>query len=202
MSNVPAPPPLLNIIERLQANASNIHNDISKIEKRMEDATDAVVVICDLSSSMLNFVGSSRKTKLDMLKDALLDIMNNFPRVHAYAFNDVVWKIRRKEVQALNAYGSTQLAGALEYISTLRPRKTILISDGCPNSQPDAIREAEELTGTIDIIYCGPETDTKAIGFMESLCKLTGGKKVKWDMSLGAEIEGVNPIRLMLPPGA
>jgi len=200
MSNLPAPPPLLNIIERLQA--GRIQNDITKIEARMHDASDTVVVICDTSSSMLSYVGSSKKSKLDMLKDALTDIMNNFPKVQAYAFSNMVWKINRDEVQALKAYGTTRLDAAFQHIAPLKPRKTILISDGCPNNRDAATAMAAALTGTIDIIFCGPETDTTAIQFMESICKLSGGRKIKWDMELGAEIEGVNPIRLLLPPGA
>jgi hypothetical protein len=90
--------------------------------------------------------------------------------------------------------GGTNLAGALEVAARRKPRKTIVISDGLPDSEIAALEAAERMTGAIDTIYCGPD-EHPAVQFLQKLSRQTGGREVTWDGR--HEISGI--IRGLLP---
>jgi UDP-N-acetylmuramyl tripeptide synthase len=57
-----------------------------------------------------------------------------------------------------------------------------VISDGLPDSQESALASAERITGIIDVIYCGPDSDAGAIAFMQRLARTGGGRVVVNDI--------------------
>lgn len=201
MSNLPAPPPLLDIINRLQSEP--INNTVTRIQERMKKSSDKVVVLADLSVSMNDYVGNSGKTKLEMLRTSLEDLVKYTPEVIIVGFSDKAFIVQPTTIGRLHTISGTNLTEAFQFIKAWNPRKTIVISDGYPDNPRSAQKVAELLSGTIDIVYCGSEDDDDAVEFMQSLCKISGGRVVKWDMVAKAGIEdgSQNPLRALMPPG-
>jgi hypothetical protein len=56
----------------------------------------------------------------------------------------------------------------------------LIISDGLPDSTTIATEAAEQLTGAIDTIYCGPEAHPGA-DYLHSLVRMSGGRGVVWE---------------------
>lgn len=70
--------------------------------------------------------------------------------------------------------GGTPLAEAFQILKGNGITHVILITDGRPNSEGDAIRESRDLK--IDSFFVGDPTDTQAIEFLKQLSLLNGGK--------------------------
>lgn len=92
--------------------------------------------------------------------------------------------------------GGTPLDLAIQAAVALKPRKTIIISDGLPDSPEACVAGIEALTGAVDTIYCGPDADP-AVQFLRSLARAGAGTHVTWDgyrqASLGNAIRGLLP---------
>jgi len=90
---------------------------------------------------------------------------------------------------------STALHLALLHVCRLdpRPQRVIVVTDGAPNSEEHAIRAAQQLQPMpIDVYYCGEEGDPAALGFIERLARVGGGKWGHFELNepklLGEEI--------------
>jgi hypothetical protein len=68
------------------------------------------------------------------------------------------------------AGGFTDMAAAFRLLKSEGIQHTVMITDGQPNSEKDALREAIGLK--IDVLYVGPEP---APEFLEKLANMTGG---------------------------
>ena len=88
--------------------------------------------------------------------------------------------------------GGTALDLGLREIAKLNPCKTILISDGEPNDEQDALIAAESLTGTISTIHIGDDRDKAAITFMRKLANLGCGNTYIQDLGRGHVELGAN----------
>jgi hypothetical protein len=64
----------------------------------------------------------------------------------------------------------------------VQPARVIVISDGQPDDEAAALKAADELGCRIDVIYCGPDYDAKAIAFMQRLARLGCGECVVEDV--------------------
>lgn len=95
--------------------------------------------------------------------------------------------------------GSTDLAGALRFSSSLaHPGVTIaVISDGEPNDEASALREAAALPVPIHAVYVGPEHDQAAQTFLRRLATAGGGGYVKTTLAAGL----ADALRPLLPGG-
>ena len=95
--------------------------------------------------------------------------------------------------------GGTALDLGLKEIAKLDPSQTVVISDGEPNNEQDAIAAAGLLSGTISTVYIGDDTDKNAIAFMRKLATLGCGHTYVRDLGRGhAELSGT--ISNLLPP--
>jgi Mg-chelatase subunit ChlD len=119
----------------------------------------------------------SRK-KITVLQEALDQIRPQFPAARIIAFNSTAQEMFESLPEP---DGSTALHYALEYGRQYRPRHTIVISDGQPDDEAAALEAAEKLTGIIDVVYCGPDSDKEAIAFMHRLARSAGGRVVRTD---------------------
>lgn len=90
--------------------------------------------------------------------------------------------------------GGTPLDRAIEEASKLKPRKTIIISDGLPDHAEACMEAIETLSGAVDTIYCGPDADP-AVQFLRSLARAGAGTHVTWDgyRQLSQTIRGLLP---------
>jgi len=74
----------------------------------------------------------------------------------------------------------TDVAGTLRFVQPADGTvRFILISDGEPDDEWEALKVAAEFTSRIDCIYVGPEGDRRGAGFLERLAKQGRGKYVK-----------------------
>ena len=96
--------------------------------------------------------------------------------------------------------GGTGLDLGLKEIAKLNPSQTVIISDGEPNNEQDALIAAELLTGTISTIHIGDDQDKAAIAFMRKLANLGCGTTYIQDLGRGHVELGAAINRLMLPP--
>ncbi len=95
--------------------------------------------------------------------------------------------------------GGTALDLGLKEIAKLNPSQTVIISDGEPNNEQDAIAAAGLLSGTISTVYIGDDIDKSAIAFMRKLATLGCGNTYVRDLGRGhAELSGT--ISNLLPP--
>ena len=169
--------PLRSIVQKLAS--QKISGPAAKVKKRYVGATNIVVAVCDVSDSMRDSIGSLGMNKHQQLKVALEDTLLSFPDLRIIAFSSTAQQIRdAKELPEPN--GSTNLQRALQLAQELKPRKTIILSDGLPDSTTLATEAAENLTGAIDTIYCGPEQHPGA-EFLHGLSRLSGGRGVTWE---------------------
>ena len=90
-------------------------------------------------------------------------------------FNDSVVEVKR-EKRLPDPCGGTDLAMGVRYVTTLEPARTILISDGEPNSSDAAFAAAEKLPGILDTIFVGDDNDEPAKQFMRDLATRCGGE--------------------------
>jgi hypothetical protein len=75
----------------------------------------------------------------------------------------------------VNSEGTTALHKAIQLAAKFSPVRTIIISDGEPDSEEKARETIEELTGIVDVVYCGDPDNEHASKFLESLAKTAGG---------------------------
>ena len=98
--------------------------------------------------------------------------------------------------------GGTALDLGLLEIAKLNPSQTVVISDGEPNDEEDALAAAKELTGTISTVFIGDDGDKDAIAFMRKLATLGCGSTFVRDLGKGhLELSGTVQ-QLMLPPSS
>lgn len=162
-----------------------------KIEHRTKKASDLVVILADCSGSMAEPIGTLDITKFEHLKIALQDVLRHHPECKVVVFNSAVYPVTGATVPP--PFGGTDLARGLEFVAKWRPRKTVIISDGLPDSEQAATLAADRMTGIIDTIYCGPDSHP-AIQFLRSLSRDTGGVSIIWNgtqTALASNIRGL-----------
>lgn len=154
-----------------------------------------VLLLLDVSGSM-NERTKDFSTKLDNLKDAISD--PSYQNCKKVAFTDHAYEVSNQGVANLYPMGGTNLGGALSYCASFNPKSILLVSDGMPDSEAEAIREAKRLGVPINVIYIGPE-NSRGAEFLKKLSNMTSGKSVTVAadiINFGGELAG--KIRLML----
>jgi uncharacterized protein with von Willebrand factor type A (vWA) domain len=169
--------PLQSIVKRLAA--TQVEGPAARLKARFEDATDNIVVLADCSGSMEDLIGSQNMRKCDHLRIALEDVLLAFPKIKLIAFHFTA-KVITDAARLREPQGGTNMAAALRLAQKFKPRKTIVISDGLPDNERAALKAADELTGAIDTIYCGPDAHPAA-EFLRKLSRSSGGVSVLWD---------------------
>ena len=184
--------PFADIVARMAK--QKVTGPVEKFRQRFKDATDVEIVVCDVSVSMTDFIGSAGMSKYDHLKIALSDVLAGNPSIRMVAFSNTVKEFKTLRDMPAATGCSTDLASALKYVAKLKPRKTIIISDGLPDDAAKATAAAAELTGIVDCIYCGPEAHP-AVLFLQGLARDNGGTQVTWDgyRPLGPMVRGLLP---------
>jgi len=170
--------PLLSVIRKLQQ--APVVDRAGKVKRRFDRATEVRVVLCDVSDSMMDEIGSLGLRKYEQLRIALEDAVRADPMLRIIVFGTTAKQVGCA-AEVPQPGGSTNLHAALQIAAEMKPRRTIIISDGMPNSQHLATEVAEDfLTGSIDTIYCGPEGHP-GCDYLHSLARLGGGRGVVWE---------------------
>ena len=187
--------PLAGLIKSAAKSLPATTGETAKFEARLNDNSGAVVILADVSGSMSEFAGASRK--IQILQDALAVTMPMLPGARLWAFSAVAREVTPETLP--NPSGGTALDRAFDAVSALRPAKTVVISDGQPNDAAAALVAAKGVTGVIDVIYCGPDGDMEAIAFMRALAKQGLGTVVVRPLNVGATAISQEIQRLALP---
>lgn len=144
------------------------------------------VLCCDYSGSMIDLVNGKRK--MDHLRLAVADCLRRWPDMITVAFSCGAEVVQRVPEPS----GGTDLAAGLRVSAGLRPERTVVITDGQPNDRRLALLEAKAMSGVMDVVYCGLDTDTDAIAFMQELAAAGCGRQVTWDdgrLGLGEAVQ-------------
>src|SRR5580692_7210696 len=112
----------------------------------MSDRRDQVVVIADVSPSMEGRDGGSRegKTRFQLLKEAL----NQLPKeVKIVTFSGTVREVSNaSQVAFIDDFGGTALHLGVEAACRHKPVRTVIISDGEPDSEELARAAVDKIT--------------------------------------------------------
>ncbi len=140
---------------------------VEKEEKMRKEQKKTLVFLLDVSGSMTEYVDGMRKI------DHLRLLIQDYPENRKISFSANIWENNIPEPQT-----NTDMALGFRHIKSLIPKPTtvLLVSDGLPDSQDDAIREAVSLKIPIKIIYIGKKGESGE-GFMKKLASITGGKE-------------------------
>jgi hypothetical protein len=156
---------------------------------------DIRCLLLDTSGSMsIHCKGKDRR--IDVLRKAVGALEWQFYRI--FTFDSMCTEIANPSA-LWETGGGTALDLGLKEVAKLNPSQTIVISDGEPNSELDAIAAAELLSGTISTVYIGDDTDKSAIAFMQRLATLGCGTTYVRDLGRG-HLELTGTIRNLLPP--
>jgi Mg-chelatase subunit ChlD len=147
---------------------------------RRETAGEGLVVLADISKSMEDPAGfKARKSRWSAVDEALV-VFRPIARV-------IVFQSESLEIQKHTPLprpgGGTNVAGAIEHATRLRPARTVLICDGEPTDAYGEVARgtslafgaARRLPGILDTIFVGDENDQNAKKFMEDLARECGG---------------------------
>lgn len=144
-----------------------------RFKARLDGAGAGVVILADVSSSMDERAGLRRK--IEVLAEALNGLWPELRGARLIAFGSTAREVGSPSDLPAPS-GGTALHLALEEAAAGRPGKTVVISDGRPDSESAALAAADRLPGVIDVIYCGPDSDQQAIDFMYRLARAGGGR--------------------------
>jgi hypothetical protein len=142
---------------------------VAHYQQRIDSGGVGQVVLLDVSSSMAEMAGAL--PKIDILRDALA----RAPPARLIAFGSVpreilsIWELPAPA-------GGTALHSALVLAATMRPARTLVISDGEPDDEQAALTAARNLPGVIDVLYVGPDDNARAKAFLMSLARAGGGR--------------------------
>ena len=141
----------------------------------MSDSKDQIVILADVSPSMAEADGGVRehKTRFELLVEALRGLPKE---VRIITFSGDTRETRSlADVQLDASRGGTALHLGIEAAAKYKPVRTVIVSDGEPDSEPLARQALDKLTGIVDVIYCGNPANSAARNFLESLARAGAG---------------------------
>ncbi len=158
------------------------NEELAKLRKRFDNCSDAVVVLADCSGSMSDLIGRTDIRKIDHLRIALTDLLQAHPKIVLIAFGSYPKVLRGVDdlPDYFHLMGSTGLTEAIEMAIPMKPRRTIIITDGCPDDATGSTAAIDDLTGRIDTVYCGPDGHP-AVDFLLSLARKGAGRHMTFD---------------------
>ncbi len=152
--------------------------------------------LIDCSGSMAEKTESGQ-TKISIVQD----ILTTLPWCPCnIGFNSSVKLINYSS--NLVADGGTNMALGLLRAGQECPRKILLISDGCPDSESAAFEAAEGIGCSISCFFVGDDGDNHAKEFLRKLAKNCGGIYEDCDISKLSELQKLpQKLQLLLFPG-
>jgi hypothetical protein len=139
--------------------------------------------------------------KIDILAEALDELWFEMDWCKLIAFSSYAKEIESPDYLPAPG-GGTAMRLAFQKARGFAPEHTLVISDGRPDNQKAALSAAEELTGTIDVLYVGPDDDLVALEFMQSLVRQSGGELVVEDIAEDGGMYLLENMQRLLLPGS
>jgi len=139
-----------------------------------------IIIIVDTSSSMGQHDSRDGKSRYEVACEELKNLQASIPgKLALLSFSDDV--IFCPNGIPFNYEGMTDLTKALKFAKMgdlTSGMRFIVISDGEPNSEDEALNIAKTFKNRIDTIYVGPEGGDGQ-KFLQRLAKANGGQSVK-----------------------
>lgn len=170
---------LRDIVSKAAKAPTGNTGEIARLRKRYEGCSDVEVVLVDCSGSMASCIGSQDLPKIEHARIALTDLLSARPLTVIIAFGSYAKTINSPN-DLSDCMGGTNLGAAIEEVAKLKPRRTVIISDGLPDSESSATEAVGKITGRVDAIYCGPDGHP-AVAFLQSLTRIGGGQQMTYD---------------------
>src|SRR6266545_6420216 len=141
-------------------------------------APPVMVVILDVSYSMDErdaMYNGQRCRRIDAAKQQLIEIQARFPgQVAIIAFSDEAEAVPGGVPPEPNGWTNLHLALELARAADTGAMKFCIISDGLPQMQELAHREAEKFSVPLDVIFVGNQQDGRR--FMQDFAQQPGGQ--------------------------
>jgi len=140
------------------------------------------VIICDVSGSMAMHDSRGGRTRYEVELDELAKLQAHLPgKLAILAFSSETIFVPGGQPPMLGA--GTDLAGALKFaqIADGTGIRFIILSDGEPDDEQEALRVAAQYVDRIDVIFVGPEDRPDGRDFLEKLAKRGHGTTVTAD---------------------
>lgn len=151
-----------------------------------------VITIVDTSGSMTTHDSQGGQSRYDVACQELEKLQNSLPgKIAVLAFSSEVIFCPSGIPQFLG--GGTALDRALRFakVADVPGMRFIVISDGEPDNEAEALKVARTYKSRIDVIYVGPEEYPAGRKFLEQLAQASGGQIVTADRAkeLAASVE-------------
>lgn len=170
--------PLADIIGKMiKTNPTGV---AAKIKARTENTSGGIFMLVDVSSSMTSVTDCQNMRRIDHLQVAVNAIVKKYPKVRIFAFGSLVQEVDKNLHKLADLIplmgGGTDLATAVLELKKFRPGKTIIVTDGEPNSEGAAEDAVDQITGSVDTIFCGNDGHP-AVKFLVGLARRAGGRQ-------------------------
>ena len=183
-------------------NTSGVEMDLAEYENRINFATanPNTAILADISSSMHDYVRGGR-TRWHEMKKALNTIYNANNQ-SIIAFSSIVEEVANPDLID-TPKGSTDLAEAIKYVRLKKSNigNVIIITDGEPDDEQKALRQAKLFNGTISTIFIGNEDNKNAIEFLSDLANDCAGSSMVHALNKVQNKKLSDTIMLALPKG-
>ena len=151
-----------------------------------------VVILLDVSGSMVMEDSRDGRSRYDVALEELAQLQANMPgKIAVIGFSNYP-EFAPNGKPAFQG-GNTDLAKALQFarMADIVGMRFIVVSDGQPDNEREALDVAATYQGRIDCVYVGPEHDRFGQDFLNKLAHAHGGQKVTADrvQQLAAKIE-------------
>lgn len=189
---------ITNPLESILAQAAQLPDSgaLKAIDQRLSAKSDKSVILVDTSLSMSERVKSGER-KIDILRS----VFHRPIAANEIAIGfDSSCNIIATFAQIPEPSGSTDMEGAISLAATYKPKATLIISDGVPDSETKTLSAAKKLTGVINCLFIGDENDTEAISFMRKLARLGCGQAKVCDISIAENIPRLRSAIALLSP--
>ena len=141
-----------------------------------------VIIIVDTSGSMDQHDSRGQRSRYEIACEELGNLQRSLPgKIAVISFSSDVKFCPAGIAEYFG--GGTDLAKALKFIKVadIPGMQFILISDGQPDTESEALKVAKTFQNKISVIYVGPESNPSGRNFLERLAAATGGKAVTAD---------------------
>lgn len=164
------------------------------------EAKQRIVILCDTSGSMSQVDAIGGRRRIDALQSVLNSLRKKHPRIRLFSFADTLTPCDAGILPP--PAGGTNLGLALENVVVYLNKHTvlILISDGEPDSETDALQAARQLPCRLEVFFVGPEGGAGS-AFLAKLAASVGGGFSSTPLSQVRQLESKVEKILSLPPG-
>jgi Mg-chelatase subunit ChlD len=135
-----------------------------------------IIAIVDVSGSMRARDSRGGRSRYEVACDELAKLQEANPgQIAVVAFSDTA-QFAPAGVPAFLG-GGTGLAAALRFVAVADGTvRFVVISDGQPDCEEEALRVAKSLTSPLDCVYVGPESERSGADFLRRLAQAHGGR--------------------------